>query len=77
MLLVVLGLGVLLVVVAYFYGRSVRKRMEARRRRGQRGGSPRPSGSASQRRSRGTPSARPRSSSRVDDDYNDFMNRYK
>lgn len=77
-LLVVLGLGVLLVVVAYFHGRSVRrKRMEARRRRGQRGGSPRPSGSASQRRSRGTPSARPRSSSRVDDDYNDFMNRYK
>lgn len=76
-LLVVLGLGVVLVVVAYFHGRSVRKkRMEARRRRGQRGGSSRPSGSTAQRRSRSTAS-RSRSSSRVDDDYNDFMNRYK
>lgn len=80
--LVVIGLGIVLIVVVYLHGRSVRrKRMEARRRRRPQGGTARPASrprtssrsADTHRRSQST--ARP--ASRQDDDYRDFMNRYK
>ncbi len=82
--LVVIGLGIVLVVVAYLHGRSVRKkRMEARRRRRQ-GGAARPAapsrtGATQRRSSRSSGGSRntARPAPRRDDDYRDFMNRYK